>query len=531
MEQWNIIIYFLLIAALIFVGKFLKTKVPLLNKIVIPTALLGGMIGLVISLALAPIFSEPIYIEVDQQGRYIETVDLNEIVNTTELTQEDFETSFISDEAIDAFTELYQARYYNREVTRYYQLEDDRVVLLLSKQTTFFNVNVIEAIVYHALAIGFLALALKRSEQKEKGKYWSTGMLITSTYALQAVIGILLVFLFFSNQFIGSGMLVALGFGQGPGLAMSIGSGWNQFLNGYGTTLGASYAFLGFVFGGTVGVIIINILSRRKGFVNSKQYDERPSQAQVTIDTVKEISLLDGLTQQFVVIGVIYGLVYLTLYGLNILLASIGGAGAMIFGLLRGFNFIIAILYALLYKVILKKVEAKGKNIRFLTNNYVLSNIASFAFNIMITGSVLAITLAFLSTYGVQLITTAMLAGTATFFYLRFMTKRIYKDFQDEFAIGLFGMLTGVASTGLALLKGVDPELKTPVAEEMVVGSGTAIVIALPLFVLLFIPSFAYGTDNETLFNFITFFGIVLYVIVFASILIFKTRKPSSTSK
>lgn len=525
MEQWTTIIYFLLIAALIFVGKFLKTSVPLLNRIVIPTALLGGMIGLVISLVFAPVFSNPMYVEVDQQGRYIETIDQADVINTTELSQDEFEALFESDDAINKFTELYKTSYYNREVTTYYQLEDHRIVLLISKETTFFNVNVIESIVYHALAIGFLALALKRSEQKEKGKYWSTGMLITSTYALQAVIGILLVFIFFSDQFIGSGMLVALGFGQGPGLAMSIGSGWNQFLNGFGTTLGASYAFLGFVFGGTVGVVIINIFSRRKGFVNSKQYDESPSQANVTIDTVREISLLDGLTQQFVVIGVIYGLVYLTLFGLNILLASIGGAGAMIFGLLRGFNFIIAILYALLYKSVLNRLEAKGKNIRFLTNNYVLSNIASFAFNIMITGSVLAITLAFLSTYGIQLITTSILAGTATFFYLRFMTKRIYKDFQDEFSIGLFGMLTGVASTGLALLKGLDPELKTPVAEEMVVGSGTAILIALPLFVLLFIPSFTYGTENETLFNFITFFGILLYVIIFASILIFKTRK------
>ena len=525
MEQWTTIIYFLLIAALIFIGKFLKTKVPLLNKIVIPTALLGGMLGLIISLVFAPVFSSEVYVEVDLEGRYITIEDNVSVSSSNAITQEDFEALFSNEDDLESFSDIYQDAYFNREIETYYELQDGTVILLLSKETTFFNVNVIETIVYHALAIGFLALALKRSEQRERGKYWSTGMLITSTYALQAVIGILLVFLFFSNQFIGSGMLVALGFGQGPGLAMSIGSGWNQFLNGYGTTLGASYAFLGFVFGGTVGVIIINIFSRRKGFNNLKQYDETPQQAQVTIDTVKEISLLDGLTQQFVVIGVIYGLVYLTLFGLNIALASIGGAGAMIFGLLRGFNFIIAILYALLFKSILNKAESKGKNVRFLTNNYVLSNIASFAFNIMITGSVLAITLAFLSTYGVQLILTAILAGTATFFYLRFMTKRIYKDYQDEFSIGLFGMLTGVASTGLALLKGLDPELKTPVAEEMVVGSGTAIVMALPLFVLLFIPSFTYGTANETLFNIITFLGILLYVIIFASLLIFKTRK------
>jgi ESS family glutamate:Na+ symporter len=525
MEQWTTIIYFLLIALLIFVGKILKTSLPLLNKIVIPTALLGGMIGLIFSLVLAPFFSQTMFIEVDHQGRFIEVIDNDQVINPTIMTQEAFEDAFIDDESLNKFTTLYKERFYNREVTMYYQLEDERIILSLSKETTIFNVNIIESIVYHALAIGFLALALKRSDQKEKGKYWSTGMLITSTYALQAVIGILLVFLFFSDQFIGSGMLVALGFGQGPGLAMSIGSGWNQFLNGYGTTLGASYAFLGFVFGGTVGVVIINIFSRRKGFINSKQYDESPIQQNVTIDTVKEISLLDGLTQQFVVIGVIYGLVYLTLYGLNIVLGSIGAAGAMIFGLLRGFNFIIAILYALAYKRVLKMLEGKGKNIRFLTNNYVLSNIASFAFNIMITGSVLAITLAFLSTYGVQLMITSLLAGTVTFIYLRFMTKRIYKEYQDEFSIGLFGMLTGVASTGLALLKGLDPELKTPVAEEMVVGSGTAILMALPLFVLLFIPSFTYGSENEGLFNLITFFGILLYVVIFASILIYNTRK------
>ena len=78
------------------------------------------------------------------------------------------------------------------------------------------------------------------------------------------LLGILLVLTIFSNQFVGSGMLVALGFGQGPGLALSIGKMWNDML-GNGATLGVSYAFLGFVFGGTVGVLIINVMSRRKG--------------------------------------------------------------------------------------------------------------------------------------------------------------------------------------------------------------------------------------------------------------------------
>ncbi|OHE41670.1 MAG: hypothetical protein A2102_03995 [Tenericutes bacterium GWF2_38_8] len=110
-------------------------------------------------------------------------------------------------------------------------------------------------------------------------------------------------------------------------------------------------------------------------------------------------------------------------------------------------------------------------------------------------------------------------------FYLKYMTKRIYVSFQDEYYIGLFGMLTGVASTGLALLKGIDPELKSPVAEEMVLGSGTAITMALPLFGLLFIPSLTYTSANTVMWNWITFLGILLYTVVFAIILLIRGRR------
>ena len=450
MQEWGIIVYFLLIGVLMFVAKVLKTWLPGLNKVVIPTALLGGFIGLVISLVFAPILiGEDTFIDVDKMGY----------------------------------------------------------------------------IVYHALAIGFIALALKRDDSKIKKKIWSTGMLITSTYALQAVVGIFLVFILFSDKFVGSGMLVALGFGQGPGLALSIGNMWTTMLEGNGATLGVSYAFLGFVFGGTVGVILINLISRKRGFVNLKKYDENASsRVNIEIDTVKEISLLDGITTQGIIISIIYGMVYVILLIAHRFLGTEGVLGT-VFGLLKGFNFIIGILIALIYKQFLRAFERKGKNIRFMTNNYVLSNIASVAFNIMIAGSVLTITLDFLASYGIQLIVTSILAGTITLFYLKYMTKRIYGNYNDEYFIGLFGMLTGVASTGLALLKGIDPSLETPVAEEMVLGSGTAITMALPLFGILFIPSLAYGTPNETLWSWIALLGCLLYTVVFATILIIRGKR------
>ena len=453
MANWDLIIYFLLIGILLFVGKILKKNVPFLNRIVLPTALLGGVIGLLLSSVFIP-------------GSY--------------------------------------------------QID----------------VDVMTAIVYHALALGFISLTLKRTKTDNKKKVWSTGMLITSTYALQGFIGILMVLIFFSDKFVGAGMLLPLGFGQGPGLATSFGRMWTDMLNGYGVALGASYAFIGFVFGGTIGVLAINILSRKKGIEKTKRYwDDSIQKTTIEIDTVKEISVLDGLTVQVVIIFLIYGLVWLTLFLLEGVLLNLGNIGQTIFNLLSGFNFILGIGYALIYKQIIKKIEKKGKNLNFITNDYILSNISSLCFNFMITGAVLTITIDFLSEFGWLLISITAVGGFISLFYIRYLTKRVYDNYQDEYFVGLFGMLTGVASTGIALLKGLDRNLETPVAEELVLGSGTAITMALPLFGFLMLPSLGYGQSFEGLFELIALFGCLAYVIVMFVILMYRSKKKTVDKK
>lgn len=453
MANWDLIIYFLLIGILLFVGKILKKNVPFLNRIVLPTALLGGVIGLLLSNVFIP-------------GSY--------------------------------------------------QID----------------VDVMTAIVYHALALGFISLTLKRTKTDNKKKVWSTGMLITSTYALQGFIGILMVLIFFSDKFVGAGMLLPLGFGQGPGLATSFGRMWTDMLNGYGVALGASYAFIGFVFGGTIGVLAINILARKKGIEKTKRYwDDSIQKTTIEIDTVKEISVLDGLTVQVVIIFLIYGLVWLTLFLLEGVLLNFGNIGQTIFNLLSGFNFILGIGYALIYKQIIKKIEKKGKNLNFMTNDYILSNISSLCFNFMITGAVLTITIDFLSEFGWLLISITAVGGFISLFYIRYLTKRVYDNYQDEYFVGLFGMLTGVASTGIALLKGLDRNLETPVAEELVLGSGTAITMALPLFGFLMLPSLGYGQSFEGLFELIALFGCLAYVIVMFVILMYRSKKNTVSKK
>lgn len=450
MEKWDILIYFLFIGVLLFVGKVLKTKLPFLNRIVLPTALLGGTIGLLLSSVFIP-------------GSYN------------------------------------------------------------------IDVDVMKTIVYHCLALGFISMALKQGKSKDKKKVWSTGMVITSTYALQGFLGILMILLFFSDKFVGGGMLLALGFGQGPGLATSFGDMWTEMLDGFGVALGASYAFLGFVFGGTIGVLIINVIARKNKIEKTKRYYDTSIQThEIKIDTVKEVSVMDGLTIQVVIISLIYILVWGTLYLLEgVLVSEDGGIGNTVYGIFEGFNFILGIFYALLYKIILKAIEKRGKNVGFMTNDYILSNLSSLFFNIMITGAVLTITIDFLSEYGWLLIIISLVGGFLTMGYLRFMTNKVYPKFKDEYFVALFGMLTGTASTGIALLKGLDRNLETPVAEEMVLGSGTAISMALPLFAILMLPSLGYGTANEVLFEYIALFGTLAFVIVMVVILLYRSHKQS----
>ena len=91
---------------------------------------------------------------------------------------------------------------------------------------------------------------------------------------------------------------------------------------------------------------------------------------------------------------VIYGAVYLTLVLLEgYLLPQMGDLGETFAGVFHGFNFLIGILYALLFKKLLVYLDEKGKNVNFMTNNYILSNISSIAFNFLIAAAVLTITI------------------------------------------------------------------------------------------------------------------------------------------
>jgi ESS family glutamate:Na+ symporter len=204
-----------------------------------------------------------------------------------------------------------------------------------------------------------------------------------------------------------------------------------------------------------------------------------------------------------------------------------GDLGETFAGVFHGFNFLIGIVYALAYRRILKYAESKGKNVNFLTNNYVLSNISSLAFNFMIAGAVLTITIQAVQEYYLLVIVLATVGTIFTFLFLRWISHRIYKgQYEIHYFLSMFGMLTGTASTGLALLKGVDRDFESPIAEEIVVGSGTAISMALPLFALLMFPGLAITSGNN-IYNVLVFVIPIAYGLLLLGLLLYINREKS----
>ena len=97
------------------------------------------------------------------------------------------------------------------------------------------DTDILEMLVYHTIAMGFIAMSLRKAlrpmgeDGKRQGRFTGlkSGAIIVSTYLVQAFVGLIISMLlatFLPRVFQASGLLLPMGFGQGPGQANNIGS-------------------------------------------------------------------------------------------------------------------------------------------------------------------------------------------------------------------------------------------------------------------------------------------------------------------
>ncbi len=376
----------------------------------------------------------------------------------------------------------------------------------------------LETITYHALGLGFIAMSLRVPEKvmgTEKMVGSKSGALIVSTYLVQAIVGLIisigLAYTFIPDLFKASGVLLPMAYGQGPGQANNVGSTYESMGMVGGRSFGLSLAAAGFLCACIFGVIFLNIYNR-KGKL--KRVDEKDYvSGSVTLDTYQDANEIpiaesvDKFSIQIALVCLIYLLTYLVTRGITDLLSLVSeGLASTVSTLLWGFNFIIGSVLAMACRTLFKGL----RNIKWMNrqyqNNYLLSRLSGFLFDVMIVAGIASINISDLDGYWVPFILMAVIGGLVTFFYLMFLSKYLYKGYEYEGFFSMFGMLTGTISSGVLLLRELDPELKTPAANNLISGSSFGILFGAPVLVLV---SMAAKGDNMV---FVVFGLAVLYL-------------------
>ncbi len=393
-----------------------------------------------------------------------------------------------------------------------------------------FDKELYASIVYHCLGIGFIALTLTGGDNKQGRDSVNSGLFILSNYCFQGVIGMLLVValsaLVKPDLFLGLGLILPLAFGQGPGFAYSIGSTWDKTLGiGYAAQYGLTLATVGFLVGGLVGIVLLNVVVRKQKIevkrlklLSGLQYKE------LTLSSVKEINFFDMLTTQITWIAVIYFLALNTMYILSGFLKTLGNTGVTIAGLVDGFNYLFGILFAILFRQIMMYLKRKGHRTKELVDPYLMQSIASLAFHVMIAASVMAISIYAIKEYWEVLLVVSIGGTIGVLSFVVLFGKIAFNRHPWYYILAMFGMMTGTASTGLALLRGVDPELDTDVASNLVLGSAVAAPLGIPLMILLSQPAISYS-EGTTKHYYIAFFGILIYLLILMSILVLRSKR------
>jgi len=447
-QVWSFMVQLGLLLMFLMLGNVLRRKIPLFRKILIPSALLGGALLLVVDIFCKQVLN--------------------------------------------------------------FVLVDNRLM---------------QVITYHCLAIGFAAMSLKTEKathKTNKTQVLEFGALQGATYMLQAFVGLgITIGLFLLTRYGDNvisyicGLILPLGFGQGPGNALSWDINYTntaaaQFAgNG---SFGLSLASIGFVAASVFGVLYINVQKKRGNLKLRESIAYNPAIDSVDASNVEipDNESVDKFTIQAGFVAIAYALSFGFMYLLGIISDFTNSIAWK-------FNFLWASLFAMLIKFIVKYLR-KGKLMnRVYINNYQMDRISGFAFDIMIVAGVSAIEINDIKNYILPIIILSIVGTLVTHLYIRKVSKECFKGFEHEFFLMSFGTLTGTASNGMILMKEVDPGLKTPTSSLYILSNLPAMVMIAPLLFLL-------GFAGKSLTNAIIACSIFFVLWLVYSIFLFRRR-------
>jgi len=381
----------------------------------------------------------------------------------------------------------------------------------------------LENLVFHLLNLSFIAMSLKAGSMKGSGKrIFATAVSVVSQYTIQIFLGLAITWLFIAtlmpNLFVNFGFFLALGYGLGPGQSFAIGKSWESAGFENAGNLGLIFAAMGYIWACLGGIYLINY-GRRKGWIDRKAADtlnakglrtgiygrdEKPAVGSLLRTDTEAI---DSLSYNLVLVLGVYLLAYLLLQLITYPLGMLGSMGKQLADSLWGISFIFAAMVAMLAKKVMKILK-----IDYTMDEGSLNRVAGASVDLMVTAAVATITLTVVAQFWIPLAVLGIVGGVVTTVTCLWTTSRLFDEHQFGRAILLYGNMTGTLSSGLALLRVIDPEFRTPVASDFMFSNGITFLLAIPMILLINLPIQWYATGNA-LYLWMTLGGFGVYLV------------------
>lgn len=388
-------------------------------------------------------------------------------------------------------------------------------------------------IVYHLLSMSFIAMMLRKTESKRgkagKGVLWFS-IAVTFQLGAQGFIGFVLTLVLAATVvpglFPSFGLLVPLGYALGPGQAFAIGSGWEQFGFVGAGSVGLTFAAIGFLIASFVGVFLINY-GVRHGWLGKHSGETttidtgpgvRPAGSEMPVGSrlTTDSDAIDSMTVNLGMVVAVYLLTFLFLKLISFGLSFAGDLGTDLATNLWGIGFVFASVMALVVRLILRAAKADH-----ILDTGSLTRISGTSVDLTVAAAVGAISLVVVGQYWLPILVIASIAGIFVIVAVPWMGSRLFTDHRLHRTLILFGAMTGTLPTGLALLRVIDPDFKTPVGSDYVYSSAIVFLLVIPLILMINLPAYAVDRGQPELI-WITLGMLVAYVVIgFVLFLIF----------
>lgn len=358
------------------------------------------------------------------------------------------------------------------------------VLGLVISNTGLVNIDsaALGAMTYHFFALSFMSLALAGREKSDEGGGSRVTFRATLHFALlflaamfgQAFVGGCITYVMAGagmDVFPEFGTMVASGFAQGPGQAITMGKIWEASGRGGGVELSQSigliFASLGFVMAFGVGVPLMNWgikrgLAQHLGSGVTKEVEEGIMEEDSTLSMGRHTthaSNIDTLAVHVMLLGICYLLTYAfcDLGGMVIARLPIADPQKWV-----GFSWGMFFLYGLFMASAMRLCIDKA-GYGHLISTPLQNRITGMSVDFLIVCTLVGVKMAVVSRYIVPISVIAIVVTLLSLGLVYYYCRRFDRDQLEQMG-AIFGTVTGTASTGVLLIRLVDPGFKTPAA-------------------------------------------------------------------